>query len=387
MIPAEYRGCRIRRVIKNKRIIMGDLYISIERKLTYTEKESKEDFGLPKEVMDDIYEVYVMTKDKLFQSSGYSFVDVLNEVFYQITCIYDSEDAAEYVKEYMYQYRLSLIQMNEDENVHRYIYLFVWLMLNMQASLPSHVSLFLKVLDKELSKDAMISRFTTCKYNHGSTLNMTFPIRPTFEEKAISSYPDKDILWYTNHFEADSIRLIVSHYPKKQRPDVVEDILSAYERYVGTSKKNVYSFEPVRVEWEFFQDLMKEVSAMENEEDELPDIPSNANILVRTGFEQYILKDHARVLQILMLVTHMGNRQLPLFIKFIKALQSLQYIRSDCFENRELFIKNAEEKFKSVNFDQTNVKKNIELGVERRDDTYNSEVSTIAEYLKPILCS
>lgn len=132
---------------------------------------------------------------------------------------------------------------------------------------------------------------------------------------------------------------------------------------------------------------MKEVSAMENEEDELPDIPSNANILVRTGFEQYILKDHARVLQILMLVTHMGNRQLPLFIKFIKALQSLQYIRSDCFENRELFIKNAEEKFKNVNFDQTNVKKNIELGVERRDDTYNSEVSTIAEYLKPILCS
>ena len=125
---------------------------------------------------------------------------------------------------------------------------------------------------------------------------------------------------------------------------------------------------------------------MENEADEFLDIPSDANIPVRTGFEQYIIRDHVRVMNILMLVTHMGNRQLPLFIKFIKALQSLKYIRSDCFDNRELFIKNAEEKFENVNFDQTNVKKNIELGVERRDDTYNSEVSAIAEYLKPILC-
>lgn len=366
---------------------MGDLYIPIERKLTYTEKECKGDFGLPKVVMDDIYEVYVMTKDKLFQSTGYSFLDVLNEVFYQITCIYDNEDAAEYVKEFMYNYRLSLIQMNEDEKIHRYIYMFVWLLLSMQVSLPSHVSLFLKVLDKEFPKDTMISHFATCRYHHGSSLNMTFPIKPTFEEKAISSYPDKDILWYTNHFEADSIRTIVYNYPKKQRPDVVEDLLTAYERYVATSQKNHYSYEPVKVEWKFFKDLMNEVSAMENEEDELFDIPSDANIPVRTGFEQYIIRDHVRVMNILMLVTHMGNRQLPLFIKFIKAFQSLKYIRSDCFDNRELFIKNAEEKFENVNFDQTNVKKNIELGVERRDDTYNSEVSAIAEYLKPILHS
>lgn len=137
----------------------------------------------------------------------------------------------------------------------------------------------------------------------------------------------------------------------------------------------------------FFQDLMNEVRAAENEEDETPDIPSDANVLVRTGFEQYIIQNHEKVLNILMLVTHMGNRQLPLFIKFIKALQRLQCIRSDCFKDRELFIKNAEEKFENVNFDQTNVKKNIELGVEKRDETYNSEVSTIAEYLKPILFS
>lgn len=231
---------------------MGDLYIPIERKLTYTEKESKEDFGLPKMVMDDIYEVYVMTKDKLFQSTGYSFVDVLNEVFYQITCIYDSEDAAEYVKEYMYNHRLSLMQKNDDENVHRYIFMFVWLLLNMQTSLPSHVSLFLKVLDNEISKDAMISRFATCRYYHGSTLNMTFPIKPTFEENAISGYPDRDILWYTDYFEADSIRSIVFHYPKNQRPDVVNDLLAAYERYVETSNKNRYSYEPVNVDWDFF---------------------------------------------------------------------------------------------------------------------------------------
>ena len=114
-------------------------------------------------------------------------------------------------------------------------------------------------------------------------------------------------------------------------------------------------------------------------------VEEKLNATVHKGFEAYIVKDHKKVMDILMFVAHLGNGQMPLMIKVIRALQNLNYIRQDCFEDFQLFIKNAEEQFSNINFDKANVRHNVEKGNNTLDKKYKDSVENIAKYLTSLL--
>lgn len=114
-------------------------------------------------------------------------------------------------------------------------------------------------------------------------------------------------------------------------------------------------------------------------------VEEKLNATVHKGFEAYIVKDHKKVMDILMFVAHLGNGQMPLMIKVVRALQNLNYIRQDCFEDFQLFIKNAEEQFSNINFDKANVRHNVEKGNNTLDKKYKDSVENIAKYLTSLL--
>ena len=124
--------------------------IPLHRQLLYSPKSRLEDFGLPEDVLDKLYELYVTTKDGPIRNY-YTAVDVFNEVFYIFTDIYDNLSAAEQVGEYL-QSDLCIFPNKEPEidgtsgypkkddvyeqyQIHSslYVFSFVWLILEINA--------------------------------------------------------------------------------------------------------------------------------------------------------------------------------------------------------------------------------------------------------------
>lgn len=115
------------------------------------------------------------------------------------------------------------------------------------------------------------------------------------------------------------------------------------------------------------------------------DIIEGLDTTIHKGFEAYIIKDHKKVMSILMFVAHLGNGQMPLMIKVIQALQELKYIKADCFGDLPSFIRNAQEQFKNINFDKSNVKHQINPRIQMSTKSHEELVKTISIYLKLIL--
>ena len=81
----------------------------------------------------------------------------------------------------------------------------------------------------------------------------------------------------------------------------------------------------------------------------------------------------------------MGTRQMPIMIKFIKAFQKLGYIREDCFENLDDFVKKARNQFEGTNFDISNVRKEIVADTKQERQKYMAQLETITHHLKTVM--
>ena len=145
---------------------------SLSRRLEYKVNSDLEDFELPEEFMDAVYELYTKThKQETAGCCSESFTDILDEVFYLLTLIYRDPKAEEHVDKYLAQ-RLLLYPVyqqpdpdgndysNAEYNAHydiwcnyisHYTFAYVWLFLRVRKNLSRPLKYFLIGLEEEIS--------------------------------------------------------------------------------------------------------------------------------------------------------------------------------------------------------------------------------------------
>lgn len=118
-------------------------------------------------------------------------------------------------------------------------------------------------------------------------------------------------------------------------------------------------------------------------------LEESTSIQAKSDFTKYIPLKEAKVLAVLMMVAKSGEAQMPSVIKYIKALQRIGLFDKNCFDDVDAFISACVEQFPYLNFNKSNVNKQIENGQNARfNDTekkYNESIENIASYLKLIL--
>lgn len=171
----------------------------LERILIYTDKSSLNEFNLPEAAFDELYELYVTTKDDVLDDHHTS-VDFFNEVVYFLTCIYANDDSAENINAYMYNEsallpaipELAEPQTKEDvralhdfeertEDINSYVLEFVWVILKKQKDLPKHVRFFLVALEHAIEGVDDFSTFEQFIKKHPAKYTISFDINPEFD--------------------------------------------------------------------------------------------------------------------------------------------------------------------------------------------------------------
>lgn len=202
----------------------------LHRQLLYTDKLKFDDFGFTEEVQDRLYELYITTKEEPI-GNHCSVVDVFNEVFYALTDIYNDESAAEHVGEFL-QRDMRILSGQEPEidgvsgypirqaeyddslyNAKRYIYSFVWLILEINTYKPKHVKFFLIALDKQIrNNNPHFDVFSHYKNKFTWNVRMDFPPYP---ENLIYGTNDE---WRieTNNFNQNRISEIAHSFKNKE---------------------------------------------------------------------------------------------------------------------------------------------------------------------------
>ena len=213
--------------------------IPLHRQLLYSPKSRLEDFGLPEDVLNKLYELYVTTKDGPIRNY-YTAVDVFNEVFYILTDIYDNLSAAEQVGEYL-QSDLCIFPNKEPEidgtsgypkkddvyeqyQIHSslYVFSFVWLILEINAHKPKHVKFFLVALDKQTrDKNPYFEAFSQCKNRLKLQLEMDFPPCPD----AFIYGSTEEWVEETEEFQKDIISAIVHRYHTQQEREIIVGLM------------------------------------------------------------------------------------------------------------------------------------------------------------------
>ncbi len=172
---------------------------SLERILIYTDKERINEFNIPEGAFDELYELYVTTKDDVLEDHHTS-VDFFNEVFYFLTCIYANDDAAENINAYLYNESALLPSVPElvnpqtkeqakaarefeerTEEINSYVLEFVWVILKKQKELPKHVRFFLVALEHAIEEADDFQTFEDFVKKHPAKYTMTFDIQPEFD--------------------------------------------------------------------------------------------------------------------------------------------------------------------------------------------------------------
>ena len=380
--------------------------LPLERLLIYTDKKHIEDFELSTMEFNELYELYVTTKDEILDQR-ISSVDFFNELFYYITFIYENKDSAERLDDFysahtalyppVAKYKNPKNQVDKIQGAEyaalankakRYIMAFVWLILNKQQQLPQHVAFFRAALNKRFDKDgtAMAKEFRTFLQNHPEKYNISFDPHPEF---GINLLLRGSAEWQEATLDFDRIEIlnIVRHFSREEQQQIIAEIKEAYmiRKGDGIEKQISSVTHQKRANENFLDNLvldenLKLLNSIAESNEPLTQDPT-----MHSGFEAYIIKDQQKVLDILMLIANMGNSQLAILIKFIKAFQQLKYIQADCFINLDLFIKNAADQFPGVSFDKANVKKYIQTGNKPGETAYVESVQKIATYLQPLL--
>ena len=172
---------------------------SLERILIYTNKERIDEFEIPNSEFDELYELYVTTKDDVLDDHHTS-VDFFNEVIFYLTCIYANDDSAENINTYMYSESALLPATPElanpktkeemralhnfeerTEDINCYVLEFVWVILKKQEKLPKHVRFFLVALEHAIEGLEGFSTFEHFIKKHPAKYTMTFDIKPEFD--------------------------------------------------------------------------------------------------------------------------------------------------------------------------------------------------------------
>ncbi|MBQ4394033.1 MAG: hypothetical protein II825_01860 [Paludibacteraceae bacterium] len=378
----------------------------LERLLIYTDKDFLDDFPLSQTEYNELYELFITTKNDVLEAR-ITAVDFFNEVFYYITHIYDDREAAEHLLDY-YDAETALYPpvpkyqnpKNDVDRVHGcdyrklaeeakfYIMDFVWFILNKQQQLPLHVGFFRTALNKQFDKDktSLADEFRDFLTKHPDQYNISFTPHP---ECGIDLILRSNGEWQrvTLDFDRIAILAIVKRFAIQDRDKIVSMIKEAYlarrgEGVERTISKVTYQ---KRANENFLNNLAKEENLKALDELSNTTETSTQTPTPGEGFDSYIIKEHKKVLDILMLVAYMGDSQLALLIKFIKAFQQLNYIQQDCFEDIDLFIENAATKFPGITFDKANVRKYIKQGTNFGDTKYAEDIKKIAKYLQPLL--
>ncbi len=378
----------------------------LERLLIYTDKEFLDDFPLSETEFNELYELFTTTKNEVLDSD-ISAVKFFNEVFYYMTEIYDDRDAAEHLLDY-YKAETALYPpvrkyqnpKNHVDRVHAHEYLeeaeeakfyimdFVWLILNKQQQLPQHVVFFKKALNKQFAKDEteLADEFRSFLQGHPDQYNISFEPHPVYDIFISIGHSSAEWQRATLDFDRIEILRIVQRFLREKQLLVISDIKEAYHIRRGDGIESQISAvtHMKRANDAFFENLAKEDTLDKLNSAKSSQETQPQDTTVHEGFEAYIIKDHKRVMDILMLVANMGKSQLALFVKFVKAFRQLGYIRSDCFEDLQLFITNTTNQF-HLSIDTANLKRYIAEGTRVSDQEYKESVNTIATYLQPLL--
>lgn len=204
-------------------------FYPLHRQLLYTEKFSLEEFGLPENVQDKLYELYVTTKQPAI-GDRYSVVDVFNEVFYLLTSIYADPSAAEHVGQYLSR-DLHIFPKKQPKNdpvsgypvydneyddqrhyARLYVFTFVWLILRIHQNLPKHVRFFLVALEKQINDhNPYYSSFRTFINGHG--LKVDISLEPSPDLSGLTSeVTTEDWVSETKDFDREVVAEIVSRF-------------------------------------------------------------------------------------------------------------------------------------------------------------------------------
>lgn len=178
---------------------------SLKRLLLYTNKEDKEEFGLPENVLRVFYELFITSKVR-FPYSNVSFTQVFNEVFYILSCIHADKASPEHVSQYLN----GKIALQSEENIYhdpderesmideeeriefnghqlflvqRYIFSFVWMALSMYENPPEHVHYFLSGLEAmfKSEKNPYYDEFRVFYKSHPAKIEQPFIIHPRLD--------------------------------------------------------------------------------------------------------------------------------------------------------------------------------------------------------------
>ena len=377
----------------------------LERLLIYTDKEYLNDFPLSRTEFNELYELYTTTKDDVLNPK-ISAVDFLNEVFFYLTCIYINLDCAEHLMEFyeaetvlypsIEKYRNPQNSVDkthayeyykEAEEAKYYIMGFVWFIINKQQQLPQHVIFFQKVLNKQFEKDKtpIANEIRSFMQDHPDQYNISFTPHPKYNNLSFIMRSNAEWQEVTCDFDRIEIIEIVRNFSKEDQKKIISLIKEAYLARKGSSDSQISAVtHKKRANENFLDNLAKdenldELNAPTSSLDTQPQ-----DSIIREGFDAYIIKEHKKVMDILMLVANMGNSQLAILVKFIKAFQQLGYIREDCFDDLKLFIENSSKQF-NISIDTANIKKYIAQGTSINGLEYKKSVQQIAQYLQPLL--
>lgn len=220
----------------------------LERLLIYTDKQRREDLGIPEAAYDELYELFVTTKNTVLDNHHTS-MDFFNEVVYYLTCIYANYDSAEKVNEFMSnasalypsypelanpqteeEYQAAEDFRERTEEINTYILDFVWVILKKQNELPKHVHFFLVALENAIGYLEDFSTFERFIKKHPDKYSMSFDIRPTFNFDMVK-FVAEDWQSATDDFDRIVVENIVRRFKDPQdRKIIVNYIKEALEK-------------------------------------------------------------------------------------------------------------------------------------------------------------
>lgn len=217
----------------------------LERTLIYTDKSDLNEFEIPEAAFDELYELYVTTKDEVLEDYHTS-VDFFNEVFYYLTCAYANNDSAENINEYLYSESALLPSHPEfanpqtkqeaaaareyeqrTEEINIYVLEFAWVILKKQKELPKNVRFFLIALGRALEDEDNFSTFEDFVKKHPAKYSISLELRPEAGFDVLLRTTEE---WKsaTDDFDREVINHIVHRfYEIEDRETVVKEIRKA----------------------------------------------------------------------------------------------------------------------------------------------------------------
>lgn len=224
----------------------------LERLLIYTDKERIDDFEIPSAEFDELYELYVTTKDDVLEDHHTS-VDFFNEVMYFLTCIYANDDSAENINAYMNnesallplapdlvnpqtKEELKAIRAFEErtEEINSYVLEFVWVILKKQKELPKHVRFFLVALEHAIDVMEGFSTFEQFIKKHPAKYAMTFDIKPELDI-AMCFCTTQEWIGATDDFD----QVVVEHIVRRfRKPDARETIVDEIRKALAVANQD-----------------------------------------------------------------------------------------------------------------------------------------------------